>query len=234
MIPWERVDQGEPGTADSALTLHRRGEEWSIRSGGVELMNNRKTGSERALAERAARTATALEGADPVRRVMIGGLGLGFTARAALDAFPEASLLVVEISPKVIEWNQGALGALAENPLAAARCRLESADVLDALEQAGGAGQSGFDVVLLDVDNGPEALSRPGNDGLYSVRGLEMARRALAPQGLLGVWSAGPSASFEARLKRVFGRFETHLVSPRVGAKGRARHTIWVAGPAAE
>lgn len=227
MIPWQEIGRGAPGTDDESLSLHRRGDEWSIRGRGFELMNSRRTGSERALATLAAeaRPRSAIEAS----RVLVGGLGMGHTLRAALEAFPAARLCVAEISAKVIEWNRGPLASLAQSPLEDPRTTVLEEDVVSVLKAAGASGGQPFDAVLLDVDNGPEALSRPGNDALYSKPGLERIRHALAADGVLGVWSAGPSADFERRLGQSGWSVSSHRVAPRIGGRGRARHTVWIA-----
>lgn len=233
MIPWQQIDAGQPGEADAPLTLHRRGEgdraEWSIRSSGVELMNSRLSGSERALATLAASDERG-GGARAARQVLVGGLGLGYTAAAALTAFPQAQVVVAEISAKVIEWNRGPLAHLANAPLESERIEVRCEDVAATLAEAGRGGRPRFDAVLLDVDNGPEALSQPGNAGLYSREGLIALRGALAePAGRVAFWSAGPSAVFERRLSAAGWRFEAHRISPREDGRGRARHWVWIA-----
>lgn len=239
MIPWETVDPPRPGAPDGALGLHRRGDEWSIRSDGVELMNSRRFGSERALAEHAA---AALAGRES-RRVLVGGLGMGHTLAAALTAFPDAAVVVAELSPRVVAWNRGPLAELAGRPLGDPRVSVRVRDVGEVVREASGApAKAGagvgavdarFDAILLDVDNGPEALSQPGNAALYDARGLALTRAALTPGGVAAWWSAGPSAAFERRLRAAGFRVDTHDVSPRAGGRGRARHRIFLgrAGP---
>ena len=231
MIPWEEIDRAESGGPHARLTLHRRGEgagaEWSIRSGGIELMNSRLSGSERALAERAA--------GDPrgpgrnAARVLVGGLGMGYTLAEAVRVFPDAQIAVAEISHKVIEWNRSVLADVAGRPLDSDRIEVRQEDVGATLAAAAEDPASRFSVVLLDVDNGPEALSQPSNEALYSTPGLSRLAGAIAPGGLVAFWSAGPSDAFERRMGRAGWAFERHRVSPRADGKGRARHWVWVA-----
>jgi spermidine synthase len=226
MIPWERVDEGPVGGVDEALSLHRRGNEWSIRARGIELMNSRRSGSERALATHAAATGASGSAA----RVLIGGLGMGYTLAAALEAFPVAKILVAEISPSVLAWNRGPLATLANAPLDDPRAEVIVEDIAEVLQSRIEHGaEAGFGAILLDIDNGPEALSRPENGMLYTDRGIALALESLAAEGVLGLWSAGPSDRFERRLANAGCVFETHRTSPRSSGRGRARHTIWIA-----
>ena len=228
MIAWEIIDPPTGVGPDGDLSLHRRGDEWSIRSGGVELMNSRRFESERRLAESAA----ALLDRAWTEHVLIGGLGMGHSLRAALDAFPKAEIVVAEISPRVIAWNRGPLGALAGAPLDAPRCRVLEADVRDAIAAARRRpADDRYTAILLDVDNGPEALSQPGNAALYSASGLSVIRQALSPGGVVAFWSAGPSPPFERRLRQAGFELRTERAPVRAGGRGRARHTIWLAQP---
>lgn len=177
------------------LTLHRRAAEYEIRAGGRVLMTSREHRSEVALAEFGCRGLGDRDGA----RVLVGGLGMGFTLRAALDRLPaSARVTVAEIVPAVAAWNRGALAALAGRPLDDPRVDLRIADVGAVI----GDGATRHDAVLLDVDNGPQGLTRPANHALYTVPGLTAARRALRPGGVLAVWSATRHADFERRLGR--------------------------------
>lgn len=219
MQPWILVDAAS--TPDGgALELWRRGEEFSIRTAGHELMGSRSYGSEAMLAE----LAVAARGGTPRQQVLIGGLGVGFTLAAALRSLPaDARVMVDEISPAVIRWNQGILGALAGQPLADPRVQVRAADVVDGLR----SGAERFDIILLDVDNGPSALSQTRNAWLYRDEGVARLHAALTPQGVLGVWSASSDAKFVERLRRARLRVEEH----RVAASGRRgkRHVVWIA-----
>jgi spermidine synthase len=229
MIPWQlldrvRVPAGPAGKAEQELSLHRRGEELSIRIGGTELMNSRMHGSEEVLAERAcARIAGSARPA-----VLIGGLGMGFTLRAALDRLPsEAELCVAELMPSVVAWNHSHLGHLAGHPLRDPRVRVREADVALVLRES----RSAFDAIVLDVDNGPEGLVRASNDWLYASAGLAAVRRALRPKGVLAVWSVQRDEAFEARLRGAGFAVETVSAPARLD-RGRgkgARHVVWLA-----
>lgn len=210
-----------PGTGKE-LRLYQRGDEFSIKIlGRGELMNSRVHGSEKALAELACERI----GGREQPRVLVGGLGMGFTMAAALQALgPRAEVVVAELVPEVVEWNRQAMGELAGQPLADPRSSVYVGDVCDLLRQQ----RDAFDAILLDVDNGPEALIRRENDWLYTVAGLETARSALRPQGVLAVWSAGPDRLFNGRLHHAGFKVEEVVVRPHRTGKG-ARHHIWLA-----
>ena len=176
------------------LKLTRQDREYIILANGKPLMSSRMHGSEEALAALGCRKARMLK--DPC--VLVGGLGMGFTLRAALDSLPRAALiLVAELVPAVVEWNRGALGALANRPLDDPRVRVETCDVGATLR----SNPSRFDAVLLDVDNGPIALTAASNAGLYDDRGIAVARESLRPDGVLAVWSTSHDRGFERRLR---------------------------------
>ena len=205
----------------TVLKLIRRSDEYVILANGKSLMSSRMHGSEEALATFACRNIAALERPN----VLIGGLGMGFTLRATLDLLPrDATVVVAEIVPAVVEWNRGPLAALAGHPLADARVRVEIDDVAVTLTSQRGH----FDGVLLDVDNGPAAFSGSNNDGLYDDRGIAAAFAALKMGGVLAVWSAREDKKFEQRLRH--GRFtvEVEHVRGRL-KKGGPRHTIFLA-----
>jgi spermidine synthase len=219
MLPRTLIDTAEiPG--GGTLRLIRRGEEWSIMLGANELMNSRLSGSEEALAELALeRTGAAAP------QVLIGGLGMGFTLRAALARLgPEGRLVVAELVPAVVDWARGPMAALFAGSLDDPRVEVAVADVADVIADAAG----GYDAILLDVDNGPDGITHPGNDRLYSAAGLALARRALRPGGVLALWSSGPDAAFTRRLQRTGAAVEEVVVRAHKGRCG-ARHTIWLA-----
>jgi spermidine synthase len=221
MTPWILLDSAQVPGDGGELRLYQRGDEFSITIvGRGELMNSRVHGSEDALAEQTC--ARLVEGVKP--RLLIGGLGMGFTLAAALRYLGEqAQVVVVELVPAVVAWNRGPLGECAGHPLQDPRVRVREGDVARVLM----AGQQACDAVLLDVDNGPEGLTRRENDWLYSVDGLNAAYAALRPQGVLAVWSAGPDRAFLQRLRKV--GFEVDEVRVRAhGSKG-ARHIVWFA-----
>lgn len=221
MKPWVLVDI-VPGPGDAGeLRLYRRDTEFSIRIGGRELMNSRVHGSEEALGALAcARIADR-----PQPRVLIGGLGMGHTLGAALQALDaEAEVVVAELIPEVVAWNRGPLGDLAGHPLRDHRVTVREADVVEILR----AEQRAWDAVLLDVDNGPKALTRQGNDWLYGRAGLKSTFAALRPGGVLAVWSAGPDQAFSDCMRKT--RFQVEELHVRArGTRGGARHTIWIA-----
>lgn len=214
------------------LTLHRRGETFYIQIDGYDLMSSRAHGSEDELARLALSEVRTGGGAGS--RVLVGGLGMGFTLRATLDALGErsssgkgAEVVVAEAFEAVVEWNRGPLAHLAGRPLADPRVRVVVGDVAERLAEVGEETVA-FDVILLDVDNGPEAITLEENARLYTDRGLARAYRALAPGGALAVWSAHDDPRFAQRLRRAGFRTKTHRVSERHGGKG-GRHTIFVA-----
>ena len=218
MLPWIKLDETTmPG--GGALTLMQRGTEFSIMSGTIGLMNSRESGSEEQLAiQSAARLAKR-----PKPRILIGGLGMGFTLRAALTSFgPGAEITVAELVPAVVRWARGPLGAIHGTSLDDPRVRIHEGDVATAIT----AGRP-FDAILLDVDNGPDGLFRPANDRLYSAVGLAAAKAALAGGGHLAVWSAYPDAAFTRRLGQSGMAVEQVTARARPG-KG-ARHIIWFA-----
>jgi spermidine synthase len=190
MKAWLTLDRAVAPDGEE-LVLQQRGSDFAIRAGGQLLMASGATRSEQALAELACR------GLRPAARVVVGGLGLGYTLRAALDALgPKAQVTVVELVPAVVRWNRGALGSLAGHPLADPRVEVIEGDVRAAWTEPGA-----LDAILLDVDNGPRALTRPGNAALYGLGALREARAALRPGGALAVWSAGAAPDFLVRLK---------------------------------
>jgi spermidine synthase len=219
MIPWELVDSAPVPGGGEELQLYRRGAEFSIRVRGQELMNSRSHGSEDALAELAcARIARRRDAC-----VLVGGLGMGYTAAAALARLgPEARVVVAELVPAVVRWNRGPLAALAGDPLRDPRLDLRVVDVGLLLPKSRGA----YDAILLDVDNGPEGLTRKGNDRLYDLAGVSAAFTALRPGGVLGVWSAAPDRAFAESLRQV--GFTVEEVRPAARG-GWRRHIIWIA-----
>lgn len=220
MIPWEAIDAA-PVDGGPELRLLRRGDEYAIRAGPVELMNSRAHGSEEALAERACERIASR----PSPRVLVGGLGMGFTLAAALGRLPpDARVEAVERVPAVIAWNRGLLGPLAGHPLRDPRVSVVAADVAAVI----GAASAAYDAILMDVDNGPSRLSAEGNAGLYVRAGLLAARRALRPGGVYAVWSAGADPGFARRLREAGFEVVEIPARARDGGKG-GRHTLWVA-----
>ncbi len=220
MIPWSHLATSPIPGGEGTLRLLRRGAELSIRLGQNELMNSRLSGSEVALAVRTCERLT-----DPARaRLLIGGLGMGFTLRAALgEVGPGAAVTVAELVPAVVEWARGPMAELFGDSLSDPRVRIVEGDV-GALMRASAAA---YDAILLDVDNGPEGLTRAGNDALYDARGLATARRALRPGGLLAVWSMGPDEAFAGRMPKAGFVVDEIRVRANAGRRG-ARHVIWI------
>jgi len=222
MSRWQTIDTATLPDGD-VMTLSRRGEDFAIRVANVELMNSRQHGSEESLA----RLAVERLGHRERMTVLIGGLGMGFTLRAALDALPAgARVIVAELVPKVVEWNRTHLAALAGEPLADPRVEVVVSDVAHFLRR----GQARYDLVLLDTDNGPEGTTQEGNAKLYAEEGLRTVHRALRPGGVLAVWSAFPSDVFTKRLSVAGLDVDVKNVRSR-GTKGD-RHVIWLAGRA--
>ena len=219
MIPWEHLDTASVPDDGGELRLMRRGAEYSIMSGSIELMNSRLSGSEEALAT------LAVARVGPAARLLIGGYGMGFTLRAALAALgPKAKVVVGELVPQVVDWARGPMAHLSAGCLEDARVSVVLGDVGLAIR----SGAKAYDAILLDVDNGPEGLSRKGNDALYDRQGLAAARTALRKGGVLAVWSSAASEAFTRRLKQA--GFAVEVVGVRAGGGKRgARHVIWLA-----
>ncbi|MBS7696709.1 MULTISPECIES: hypothetical protein [unclassified Chelatococcus] len=226
MLPWITLDTAKIPDAsmaggDGELRLKQRGQEFSIMLGTNELMNSRLSGSEEALA----RLGCAPIASRSKPHVLIGGLGMGFTLRAALTALgTDARITVAELVPAVVSWARGPMAGLFAGSLEDARVTIREDDVAQVMRERGAA----FDAILLDVDNGPEGLTSEANDNLYSTRGLGIARAALRPGGILAVWSAAPDSAFAQRLRRVGFAVEEARVRADRGRSG-ARHVIWVA-----
>lgn len=215
---WEEIASART-SAGEELVLRRRGGVCEIRCNGLELMSNRAHRSEEALAALALCELTA---ASP--RILVGGLGMGFTLRAALDAAPAAAHVVVaELLPEIVDWNRGPLAPLAGRPLDDARVEVRITDIAAAIED----GEDAFDAILLDVDNGPDALSCAANAWLYSRAGLAHLTAALAPGGVLAVWSADPSQAFEERLTQSGVDWRLTRIAAR-GAKDDPLHAIYL------
>jgi spermidine synthase len=221
MSNWDLIDTTEiPGTGVE-MQLFQSEEEYSISvEGSGVLMSTWAHQSEDALAELSCRK---IEGR-PNPRVLIGGLGMGFTLAAALQHLgDDAEVVVAELVPGVIAWNRGVLGKYAGNPLQDARTVVRGTDVAKILRKE----RKGFDAILLDVDNGPEGMTRKKNDWLYTEDGLTEAYTALRPGGVLAIWSAGPSRNFRERLRKVGFTVQQSRVSEQDGQGDL--HAIWLA-----
>lgn len=217
---WTLLDSAGIPASDAEMRLYRCGGQFSIRVDDDELMNSQVHGSEDALAE----IACGRINGRAAPRVLIGGLGMGFTLAAALQGLgPAGRVVVAELVPRVVAWNRGPLGELAGRPLADSRVTVREADVRKVMQ----ADRGGFDAILLDVDNGPEGLTRRENNWLYGLDGLSVAFAALCPEGVLAVWSAGPDSGFTGRLHKAGFAVEEVRIKLR-GVAEDERHTIWL------
>jgi len=218
MRPFETLDSTR--TPDGTiLSLHRRDGDYFIHLDGEELMSTRRTGSESALAALACQEV--LERKNP--RILIGGLGFGYTLRAALEILPfRAEVVVAEIYPSVVEWNRERLELMHRRALEDKRVLIRNANVWDLLEEI-----RAFDAILLDVDNGPSAWCLSSNGRLYDREGLRKIRAALTPQGVLAVWSAYTDAAFVKRLGK--SGFTARIERVRDHQRKGAQHTIFLA-----
>ena len=221
MIPWSLLDTAQVPGGGGELRLMRRGDEFSIMLGQNQLMNSRLSGSEQALATIACERIQTR--AQP--QILIGGLGMGFTLGAALAVFgARARITVAELVPAVVTWARGPMAKVFGNSLTDPRVRIREADVSHLIRSS----QSAYDAILLDVDNGPEGLTREANDALYDLAGLSAARTALRLGGVFAVWSSAPDLIFTQRLRKT--GFDVDEVRLRAnGARGGARHVIWIA-----
>jgi spermidine synthase len=203
------------------LRLFRRDRDYMIVLDRNELMNSRMSGSEEELARL---TIARLQNrTNP--RLLIGGYGMGFTARAALAVLPtQASVVIAELVPEIIAWARGPMAELTAGCLDDPRVTIVEGDVATVIADGNGT----YDAILLDVDNGPDGLTRAENDRLYSASGLAAAKAALVPGGILAVWSAGDDAAFTRRLNANGFAATTTKVRARSNGKG-AQHTIWLA-----
>ena len=222
MDPWITIDSATIPGSNTELTLLQRDDDFAIRIAGVpgDLMNSRRHHSEAALAELACARLGTIENA----RVLVGGLGMGFTLAAALRAVPgSAEVIVAELVPAVVEWNRGLLGQCAGRPVEDGRTRVHLGDVADLLKHQA----EQFDAILLDVDNGPEAMTSSDNEWLYTPAGLKTIYEKLRPEGIVAIWSARADQQFTKRLKKTGFNVQLRTVRARPG-KG-SRHTIFVA-----
>lgn len=219
MNPWLLLDRADVPGGDE-LRLLRRGDDFSIMSGRIELMNSRQSGSEETLAGLACERIAGRR----APHILIGGLGMGFTLNAARDALgKDANITVAELVPAVVAWARGPLAELFKGALDDPRVTIHVGDVAPLIA----SGRAAYDAILLDVDNGPDGLTRAANDALYHHSGLGAARAALRPNGALAVWSSARDRDFTARLRMAGFAVEEIAVRARAG-KG-ARHTIWLA-----
>lgn len=220
MRHWTQLGEASVPGSDKSIFLIQGKDDFFIKlTGGLELMNTRKHGSEDALG---ALPCMKLRHPDSAR-VLIGGLGMGFTLAAALGAVgPGAQVTVAELIPEVVEWNHGPLGDRSGRPLDDPRAQVYVGDVADLLREK----RDFYDVIALDVDNGPEGLTKSNNSWIYSEQGIIAAVGALRPAGMVSYWSASADQGFTDRLKRCGLKVEEVSVYAH-GNKG-ARHTIWL------
>jgi spermidine synthase len=221
VIPWILLDSAPVPGGSSALRLLHRGAEFSIRLGRDELMNSRLSGSEEALATMACERIRSRK----APRILIGGLGMGFTLRAALAALgPDGRVTVAELVPAVVKWARGPMSEVFGDSLADPRVTIHESDVGQPIR----SGSSTFDAIMLDVDNGPEGLTRDSNDALYDLRGLKAACTALRAGGVLAVWAAKPDPKFTQRLRKA--GFDVDELKVRASkSRAGAKHVIWIA-----
>ena len=223
MIKRELLDTAQIPNGGGEMRLYERelkgANEYSIMLGRIELMNSRLFGSEEALASL---SFDAIKGKKSPN-ILIGGLGMGFTLRAALALAPQdAKITVSELVPAVEKWARGPMGALHGGSLDDPRVTIKIGDVAKLL-----AATNEYDIILLDVDNGPDGLTHDTNEGLYSHTGLHTAKAALTKGGVLAVWSSGPDNGFTRRLRDTGFHVSVEKVRAR-GTKG-AHHVIWLA-----
>jgi spermidine synthase len=221
VIPWVHLDSAKIPGGRSELRLLRRGAEFSIKLDNNELMNSRLSATEQGLATIAL---------DKIRsktapKILIGGLGMGFTLRAALIVLgPKAKIMVAELVPAVVAWARGPMAPVFGDSLSDQRLRIHEGDVGELIQ----AGKAAYDAILLDVDNGPEGMTRVANDALYDLKGLRAAYAALRHGGVLAVWSSAPDKKFTARLCKA--GFDVKEIPLRAkGPQGGAQHLIWTA-----
>jgi spermidine synthase len=220
MLPWIELDRATIPGDGGELRLKQRGREFSIMLGSTELMNSRLSGSEEALATLSCERIAGRKNAT----MLVGGLGMGFTLRAALGALPaDAHVVVAELVPAVVEWARGPLADLHAGTLDDPRVAVHVGDVGALIRSKTAA----YDAILLDVDNGPDGLTRASNDALYSHNGLRSAKAALRANGVLAVWSSAPDSAFTRRLREV--GFATDEIGVRANSKNGARHVLWMA-----
>ncbi len=222
MDPWITIESITVPGSDTELTLSQRNDDFAIRISGVpgDLMNSRMHHSEEALAELACSRLSSIENS----RILVGGLGMGFTLAAVLRTVSQsAEVIVAELVPAVVEWNRNVLGQCAGRPIEDGRTRVHIGDVADLIKHQA----EKFDAILLDVDNGPEAMTSSDNEWLYSTAGLKKIYQKLRPEGIVTVWSARADQLFTTRLKKTGFNVQLRTVRARPG-KG-SRHTIFVA-----
>jgi spermidine synthase len=221
MLPWTQLGSATIPGDGGEMRLSRRGDEFSIRVASYELMNSRVHGSEDALAELVAERLRDPDSA----RVLIGGLGMGFTLAAMLARLGRrSSVVVAELVPEVLDWNRGVMAQVNGAALKDPRASVRIADVAAVIGEA----KDAWDAIVLDVDNGPAAITAKGNNRLYGAAGLRSAHDALRKGGVLAIWSAGEDPAFTRALRRAGFETAEHRVRGREGNRG-PRFLIWLA-----
>ncbi len=221
LLPWITLDTTQIPDGGGEMRLIRRGDEFSIMLGPIVLMNSRQRGSEEALARLTLERIAARQRP----HILIGGLGMGFTLRAALPLLaPQARITIAELVPAVVQWARGPMRQIFGDCLDDPRVHIHVGDAAPLIR----ASDTSFDAILLDVDNGPDGLTHAGNDRLYDNRGIAAACGALRNAGVLAVWSQGPDAKFTARLRQAGFRVEEMRVRSHRAGRGQ-RHVIWLA-----
>ncbi len=219
MAIWAELERAGNDAGDEIL-LRKRDDIYEIRYNGLELMSNINYQSETILAERSLR----LYGRLP-KSILIGGLGMGFTLRAALDYLPfDTEITVCELVPEIVEWNRSCIGHLAGHPLRDPRVKIRVGDVMDILK----AQRNTFDIILMDTDNGPDFTVRSSNNKIYANCGLRAVERALNPEGIASFWSATISQEFEDNLRALPWRWEREDIC-LIGGRADAFHYIYFA-----
>jgi spermidine synthase len=220
---WSEIARARTSSGDELLLRHRD-DVYEIRCNGWDLMSNRAHASEEALARFALSRVV-----KPVPRILIGGLGMGFTLRAALDASPpDARIEVVELLPEIVAWNQGPLASLNRRPLEDRRATVHIGDVANMLT----INVASYDAIILDIDNGPDAVMYECNAALYSPEGLGMTRKALVPRGVLALWSANRSVAFEALIDDAKASWRV-VETPAQSGRATPMHAIYLIEEAA-
>lgn len=218
MLPWKQLASATVPGDGGEMRLYQRGSEFSIRVDNYELMNSRVHGSEDALAEYACERLGNLD----TPRILIGGLGMGFTLAAVLARVgPRAQVVVAELVPEVVIWNREEMGAINGDALEDPRVEIVDADVGSVIRSA----RDQFDAILLDVDNGPAGLTASTNDRLYSLAELRAAHAALRRSGVLAIWSSGPDNAFTKRLESA--GFRAEVLIARGHGKSGGRYVVW-------
>ncbi len=223
MRHWTQLGTAPIPGSDKCLMLFKSKDDFHIKlEGGIELMSTRRHGSEDALGTLPCSRLQSTNNA----RVLIGGLGMGFTLAAVLASTGEnARVTVAELIPEVVEWNRGPLGEISGYPVNDSRCDIQVTDVCDLIKYH----HDTYNVIALDVDNGPEGLTHTDNNWLYNETGILAARKALRADGVIAYWSASVDNAFSSRLKKCGLKVEEVRVFAH-GNKG-TRHTIWLAQP---